>query len=109
MNHRFTNVRLRKEVRVMSNGHYWFRVSMDGGRTRDYAPDTGFDGLGNSFSWAAPKYLIAETDRLIADGCATGYFVFYEHDQDGNRRYDNLRYHDPEHIQWWADHLGRNK
>ena len=79
---------------------------MDGGPNRSYDPTHGFEGRGHWFTWTAPQYLIAEADRLIAQGCREGRFKFYEYDRDGNKRYENLRYHDGEHVQWLAEHLG---
>jgi len=103
---RYSNVRVLTDVRVMSDGHYWLTVIMDGGPRRSYSPTFGFEGRGWYPTWEGPQYLIAETDRLIAEGCRNGTFRFYEHDQEGQRRYDGLRYHDPEQIAWWGETLG---
>lgn len=106
---RFSNVQVLTEVRCMSDGHYWFRVTMDGGPVRSYQPECGFEAVAKAwqFTWEAPKYLIAETDRLIAKGCREGRFKVYECDRDGWKRYEDLRYHDPAMFAWYAEHLGQ--
>lgn len=45
-----------------------------------------------------PKYAHAAIKALIADGIQRGGFKVYECDQDGNRRFDGLRYHDADHF-----------
>jgi len=42
-----------------------------------------------------PKYLIKEIKEAIK---AKDTFHFYEHDREGNKRFDNLRYTDKERI-----------
>lgn len=105
MNRRYSNVRILTEVYVTSHADYWFKVMMDGGPSRSYCPHVGFEGRGHWITWEGPKYLIDEVDRQIAQGCRDGRFKFYERDRDGNKRYDNLRYHDDEHVQWFIDDI----
>lgn len=105
---RYSNVKVLTEVRCMSDGHYWFTVMMDGGPSRSYQPESGFEAVKRAWqlTWEAPKYLTTETDRLIAEGCREGRFKVYECDRDGYKRYDKLRYHDPAIFAWYAEHLG---
>lgn len=104
---KYTNIRVSRDVRVMSDGHFWFRVYMDGGPTRDYALDIGFDGLPPyPGTWdGAPKYLAEEVDRQIGEMFSDGTATFYEHDQLGYVRRDKLRYLDMDTVAWWAAKL----
>lgn len=106
---RFTNIRVSSEVRVMSDGHFWFRVFMTGGVPRDYAIDLGFMEADNAPSsvmgWKAPKYLVEEVDKQIGVMFRDKTAKFYECDRDGWKRYDNLRYLDMDMVAWWAAKL----
>lgn len=101
---KYRNIKVSSEINVSSTGHFTARVMWTGG-ARWYALDDGFlSNSPNMHDWnSAPKYLIDETKRQIANMIKDGTAKFFEYDRDKNRRYENLRYYDPEHAQWVAD------
>lgn len=110
MTRKYTDVKVSASVRCMSDGHHWFHVRYTAYQNsksvfvwRDYNPSVGFAGLGYALGWQAPKYLIAEVDRQIGQMCRDNQFKVYECDRDGNERYDDLRYHDPDVFKWYAE------
>jgi hypothetical protein len=46
-----------------------------------------------------PKYLEAAILAKLRDAYIQGVVKVYEHDRDGNRRYDGLRYHERGHFE----------
>lgn len=106
---RFTHVRLLNAVRVMSDGHLIVTVIMDGGPRRAYSPDYHeFEALPSApsgITWAAPDYLYTVVDALVVDLLSGDRVKYYECDRDGTRRYEGLRYHDPERIAWLIETL----
>lgn len=101
---KYTNITVSKHVYVTSTGHYEARVMWTGGMAY-YALGMGLLTT-TGYTWdRAPKYLVSEAQRLIAEMFRDGSAKFYEYDRDHNKRYDNLRYHDPEVVAWWAERL----
>lgn len=92
---KYTITHLSLQVRVMSTRDYWLTV-----RLRGLARAKEFDLRYREFyRWTnAPKYLINEVMERARDAYAKEQLVFYEHDQDGNRRTENLRYFDAEEV-----------
>lgn len=52
-----------------------------------------------------PRYLVADMQAKVKAGIKAGVFRYYEYDQDGNKRYDGLRYFDADHVAWIASRL----
>ncbi len=102
---KYQNVQVSKGVYVTSQSGYWFHVIVDvvqpdgtvKHRSLDYDPTFG---CVNSKGWQLeiPRYFEVAIVRGILARHAEGTLVFYEHDQDGNRRYKHLRYHDAESL-----------
>lgn len=95
---KFHSIQIHRHANVTSTGHYGWEVSY-----RDTSGNRHHRwyhyGLMKPMEFKAPKYLIAEVERLIAADIENGITVFYEFDRDGNKRYENLRYHDPDYVQ----------
>lgn len=108
----YTNILKRKymvkvsdEIYCTSTGHYFAKVWISDGATRDKR-DIDLDGCrimwkDKPFTYNGyPKYIT----QAIADGLKekwdNGELSVYEFDRDGNRRYQQLRYHDPHRLQW---------
>ncbi len=96
---------INERVYCSSTGHYQARVHVDrDGKREHYEYD--FDGTllwKGKRDWrerACPKYLEAAILEKLRELYADGILRVYENDRDGNRRYDDLRYHVPEQFEW---------
>lgn len=47
-----------------------------------------------------PNYVYETVERQILDMIRAGKLRFYECDRDGNKRYENLRYHSADSFEW---------
>ena len=103
----YSSVKVYSKVRCMSDGHHWFSVKLDytsgGYLTREYSPGYGFDGLGYALGWTAPAYVEAMVKHEIGQMCRDNVFNVYECDRDGNKRRDDLRYHNADVFKWYAE------
>lgn len=96
---KYKSIRVGKQIYVDSLGHYHFRIYGDcGGKI--YALGFGFDDWANP-----PAYVVRDVQNQIADIIESGRGAFYERDRDGNPRYENLRYHDPDLLSKWVSIL----
>lgn len=104
MKHRkYTNVRVWDGIYCTSTYNYFVTVTWleNGKHTRRemQVNDGSFDGFGTQWEWnGAPKYLMNEIWAALwlmvqADDCRV-----YEKDREGERRYENLRYHEPNYL-----------
>lgn len=100
---KYAHIYVSRQVNVSSSGHYHLEVSWDGGG-RDYSIGDGF--LTDEGTWAgAPQYLEQEVKRQIAEMFRDGSAKFFEYDLQGNKRWENLRYHNPAQVARWAETL----
>lgn len=104
---RFTEIEVSKHVYVSSDGHHHFDVHFkEAGQRKSYRWWFGSSYLvrkgtgGGLPTRDVPQYvrdaLKAETVRHFRNGD----FRFYEYNQEGEKRYANLRYHDAERFAW---------
>lgn len=110
MSRKYINISVSSEINVSSSGHFSVHVSWRGSKGRLYDFDCGFmtNHEYNAINWeGAPQYLIRETLRQIVEMITTRAAKYYEYDRDGNKRYENLRYYEPELAQWWAEHFAK--
>lgn len=108
---KFTSIQLSHYVNVSSSLHYHFDVWFI--EWNDTMPerrhyywsygDTHLTPRGAQDSRAVPQYVIAELLRLTQELHQRGELVFFEYDREGNKRYEDLRYHDAER---WASMVG---
>lgn len=81
---------------VSSSGHYHWDVGYSDTRGKRYTGSYCY-GFG-LYERCIPKYLETEIEKRIADMLESGTTKFHEYDRDGNKRFENLRYHLPEYI-----------
>lgn len=89
---------------VSSTHHHFYIVSMNrpgnihyGGW--DYCWSSGELSCDRVFSWTPPKYLNAMVINAIKKAVSEKSIRYFELDRDGERRYEDLRYHYEEHEQ----------
>jgi hypothetical protein len=106
---KYRNVTVYTKVNVSSSYHHWFSVGIT--EYKDDEPQRR-----RRFTWSfefgleprsMPQYVKREIERQVLDGIRAGSFIWYEVDRDGNERYDNLRYHSCEAVQFIADTIER--
>ena len=102
---KYKNIRISRECNVSSTSHYGLKVWWEGGcRIFDPFNEFFFTNVKyNAVDWQrAPKYLVNEAVRLFALAVLNDGMTFYEYDRDGNSRFKDLRYHDPDMVMEWA-------
>lgn len=103
MTYAYTLTDVFTDVYCSSTGHYGVdvRISYRGhNRKRSYDFNGGF-WLPQAYIPATmPKYIERAVDERLRELYTAGKLRFYECDRDGNRRYDDLRYHDPRAFEW---------
>lgn len=102
---KYTGIRVLHEVYCSSTSDYTFRCVCNFGRF-NYMPELAYPAEikgknGLWIQWRAPKYVCQEVERQIAEMAETNQFKVYEYDRDRNKRYTDLRYHDPEFFKSW--------
>lgn len=108
---------LRKTVSVLntiycsSSGHYYGKVSIRNGRgkrdVRDFDFQNGVLLHKNDFAEykGAPKYILDEIKTLYHQMLEGDKLIVYEVNQDGERRYTELRYHDPDKLRYLIERM----
>lgn len=97
---KYTEILVSSSVYVNSQGDYTFSVRIKGFGHVKYDPSVGF--------WTAtaepkfPKYVEEAVDEQVVQILLSNDTVYYEYDRDGNKRYDNFRYHDPENAKGYG-------
>jgi len=95
---------------VNSLSQYHFHVAFDeyrkDGAWRHRVLDYSF-GLLYPMDFKAPAYLDRAIRTEILRALKTDGIRFYEHDRDGNQRFDDLRYHNQESVDWIISRLER--
>lgn len=107
---KFFDIHIDDEINVSSTSNYhvrvFYKVHGAGGifrEGRDYwLENQWFLGKGKylDFWLTAPAYLTAAVNRQLVEALRAGRIKFFEYDRDKNKRYDNLRYHEPEAVEW---------
>lgn len=94
---KFHSVEVSRQCNVSSSGHYhwqvWYRDLSNKRYHRHYCYN-----VGDPLDFKAPAYLVAEVERLIASDIEAGITRFFEYEQYGSKRFENLRYHDPDYV-----------
>lgn len=100
MNRKFRDIRVLSKCYVNSQADYFFHAVATAYRNNRAIRRWRF-----TWSWSfgleprGPKYLEKEIMLQIAEMLNENGVVFYEYTKDGDKRFDNLRYHDPEYAQ----------
>lgn len=100
---KYTNIQVWDGIYCSSTTDYSVDVTYleNGKRTRRtfWVNQNCFDGLGNQFTWeTAPKYLLHDVNQALYLMLSAGDYQVYEIDRDGEKRYENLRYHMPNYL-----------
>ena len=92
-------------VNCSSTGHYSARISYSivskDGSTEKYKREWFYIGTVS----ALPQYAQDEIFRILRTLYSAGLLRFYENDQDGNARWEDLRYHEPQHFEYMIDYV----
>lgn len=104
--HKYTQVFVTSEVNVSSTGHYSFHVIIVEA-TRLHR--LYYDGLRSFWTETTdprfPEYVIRECQYQVMNLLLSDKTRYYEYDRDGNKRYENLRYHDVERVKRWGKRM----
>jgi len=95
-----------KDVYVSSSCDYHFHLHIQGYGRVIYDPSMGFyveDSQQDPSMNRFPQYVRREVDRQILERFKAADTIYYEYDRDHNKRYENLRYHDNERVNWWIE------
>lgn len=107
---KYTNIHVWNRVNCSSSGHYTAHVTMTGGPSRYYSLESGF--LSNSDNYAlwetAPAYLEHEVKRQLIKMIEDNTIIIYENDRNGCARTENLRYHEPDELNWFAEYYRKS-
>lgn len=99
----YTDIRVHREINVSSSFDYFVKVyyKHNGQRmSRDYWITGGaLESLQNTGTVKVPRYVMHEVDAQLLDLMKSGRAKYYEYDRDGHKRYEDLRYYDPERVQ----------
>lgn len=107
MNKRFTDVKVSSHINCSSSFDYFVPVhfSDNGKRKTLHFWINGDELLGKrGYRLEIPVYFHDAIRRELLKTLNAGVKV-YEYDRDGNERYENLRYHEPDNIQRWIEAL----
>lgn len=92
-------------VNCSSTGHYSARISYSimakDGSAQKYKRTWFYIGTVSTL----PKYAQDEIFRQLRALYRDGQLNIYENDQDGNARWENLRYHEPGHFEYMIDYV----
>jgi hypothetical protein len=103
---KYTQVYVLSEVNVSSTRHYSFRVTI---KEATRLHRVFYDGLRGFWTETTnprfPQYVIRECQRQTMSRLLSDDTRYFEYDRDGNKRYENLRYHDPEFVKQWGKNL----
>lgn len=97
MKRKYTVIQVNSLVYVSSSYHHFFSVVIkehEHRYSRDYSIECGYFSSKHSVTIELPKYVVREVERLIHEGFKAKRFTYHEYDRDGNKRFDDLRYHD---------------
>jgi len=101
---KYQNIHVCPGVNCSSTGHYAARVSYSivskDGNTQ-YKRDWFYIDTHSPL----PQYAQDEIFRILRTLYRAGLLRFYENDQDGNARWEDLRYHEPAHFEYMIDYV----
>jgi hypothetical protein len=104
--HKYTQVYVMSEVNVSSTRHYSFRVTI---KEATRLHRVYYDGSKEFWTERAfprfPQYVVRECQRQVMSRLLSDETRYFEYDRDRNKRYENLRYHDPEHVREWGKRM----
>lgn len=101
----YTRIQIDDEIYCSSSSDHFIAVSFT--RSNRFRQQRNFWIDGGTIDGArdpvvnAPKYLITIIERHLLTLLLSGKFKVYEYTRDGDKRYDDLRYHDAE----WFGHV----
>src|SRR5512145_2001717 len=100
----YTDIRVLKAIYVSSAGHYCAHVRYTHRRrrrTRDVTlSDVGVMYMKGMGEIVVPAYVTQEIARQVLEMMADGSASYYEYNRDGEKRYECLRYHAQENVDW---------
>ncbi len=103
---KYTEVSVLSEVNVSSTRHYSFRVVIKEANKIHRVFYDGSKGFWTETTHPRfPQYVIRECQRQTMSRLLSDDTRYFEYDRDGNKRYENLRYHDPEFVKHWGKRL----
>jgi hypothetical protein len=97
---KYTEILVSSSVYVNSQGDYTFSVRIKGYGHVKYDPSVGF--WTETAEPKFPKYVEEAVDEQVVQLLMGNDTVYYEYDRDGNKRYENFRYHDPENAKGYG-------
>jgi hypothetical protein len=108
---RWELIGMSESIYCSSSGHHFIHVWYRLGKQRchgDYCmDDNSLDGK-RSYSLTIPKYFEQQLKRSLHTLLTTGNPIYYEYDQHGNMRLDELRYHYPGWAAWMISNLAED-
>lgn len=97
---KYQNIHVYSGVNCSSTGHYsaWISYSIAGkdGKVQKYKRAWFYLGTVSPLPQYAQDQIFDQLRTMYKDG----QISFFENDRDGNARYENLRYHEPQHFEW---------
>ncbi len=108
---KYQDIRVIDEVYVSSSNHHFFRVVMKqlSGDKRLHINDDYAFGCAEPFEHRRyPKYVLEAVERAILELLKSDKAIFHEIDRDGEKRYEDLRYHEDRDTAWMIEYLERD-
>ena len=103
MKKKYDQFATRGDVNVSSSGHYFVSVfyGKDGFGHTGHFNLNHKEFVGESGPIKVSKYIVEGAIQAITEALKANKLSFYEYGREGRKRYENLRYHDPEVIEHW--------
>lgn len=108
---KYTQIYVTSEVYVNSQSDYTFYAHIKGYGKVAYDPSVGFyvpESRQNPSMNRFPLYVRREVDRQVLERLLSSDTRYHEYDRDGNKRYENLRYHDIERVNYLIQDFRRD-
>jgi len=102
--------RVSNEIYCSSSGHHFIRVSYQVAgerRAGDYCFEVNSLSGKKTPSLILPKYFERDIKRAAHELLTNGKPVYHEYDRDGNKRYEELRYHYDDWAAWMTGCLAK--
>lgn len=100
----YQDVQVLRDVYVSSTGHYTGAVRfVRHGQRFKYDVDLsgGLTVFGRGLNEIKlPKYVMNRIRELYLEAFEHGHNQYHEYDREGNKRYEDLRYHSQEAVNW---------
>lgn len=114
---RYQNIRVGPSVYVSSTSHYFARVRIETWqngecverRSRDYClGEHTLEAVPGHYGEVRyPNYVIREINLQLLTKLESGELRFFEYDRDRNQRFENLRYHNDDRLEWLKEVTGK--